>query len=186
MKENWFTTINDTTAEIKHAFGTLSEAALNWKPNAETWSIAQNLDHLMTIDTSYYPIIKAVESNSLKLPFQSRIGFIVKGFGKMLLRSVQPDRSHKSKTFPIWEPSTSDIPGSVVLDFEFHQKDLKQLIDRCEPLLENGAIIHSPANKNIVYKLSDAFEIIVTHQQRHLAQAKEVLAALPEDLKPEE
>ncbi len=36
----------------------------------------------------------------------------------------------------------------------------------------------SPANKNIIYTLETAFDIIVTHEQRHLAQAKEVLEML--------
>ena len=32
------------------------------------------------------------------------------------------------------------------------------------------------ANKNIVYKLETAFDIIVTHEERHFEQAKEVWA----------
>jgi hypothetical protein len=36
-------------------------------------------------------------------------------------------------------------------------------------------VISSPANKNIVYKLETAFDIIVSHEQRHLEQAKEIL-----------
>ena len=179
----WLDRIDDTTNKAKLHFNALGADALNWKSHPEKWSIAQNIDHLMTIDTSYFPIIQAAESGNLKLPFSSQIGILVKGFGKMILGSVQPNRSRKSKTFPIWEPSTSDIPGSVILDFEFHQKDLKQLIERTKPLVEKGTVIHSPANRNIVYKLADAYEIITIHQQRHLAQALEVLQALPEELK---
>ena len=41
--------------------------------------------------------------------------------------------------------------------------------------LANGVVISSPANKNIVYKLEVAFDIIVSHEQRHLEQAREVL-----------
>ncbi len=183
MIQHWIDQIDETTTGFKAAFEHLNEEALNWKPAPDKWSIAQNIDHLITIDTSYFPIIQAAEEESLKLPFISRIGLIVKGFGKMILGSVKPDRSRPSKTFPVWEPSSSNIDGSIVLDFEFHQRDLKILIERSIPLLLRGIIIHSPANKNIVYTLKDAFEIIVTHQKRHLAQAKEVLQLMPEDLK---
>ena len=48
----------------------------------------------------------------------------------------------------------------------------------CKDLLEKGTVISSPANKNIVYKLENAFDIITTHEQRHLEQAREVLADL--------
>jgi len=53
------------------------------------------------------------------------------------------------------------------------------MIAGCSDLLDKGTIISSPANKNIVYKLEMAFDIITTHEQRHFEQAKEVLAVLP-------
>lgn len=52
------------------------------------------------------------------------------------------------------------------------------MIKNSEDLLVNGIVISSPANKNIVYKLETAFNIIVTHEQRHFEQAKEVLIEL--------
>ena len=49
--------------------------------------------------------------------------------------------------------------------------NLKERIISAESFLHSGVIISSPANKNIVYKLEQAFEIIVTHEERHLNQA---------------
>ncbi|CAZ97441.1 Putative protein [Zobellia galactanivorans] len=40
-------------------------------------------------------------------------------------------------------------------------------------MIEKGCIISSPANKNIVCRLETAFDIIVTHEQRHFEQLKE-------------
>ncbi len=56
-----------------------------------------------------------------------------------------------------------------------HQSNLKELIESSKDLVEAGVVISSPANKNIVYKLEKAFDIIIIHEQRHLEQAKEVL-----------
>jgi DinB family protein len=170
--------IDETTNGFKQSFGKLSAQQLNFKPNAQTWSIAQNIDHLIVINETYYPVIKSLRQGVYKTPFIGKLGFVVNFLGKMILGSVQPDRSRKMKTFPIWEPSKSEIGVDILTRFEKHQTELKNLISGCQDLLEKGTVISSPANKNIVYKLETAFDIITTHEQRHLEQAREVLARL--------
>ena len=92
----------------------------------------------------------------------------------MILKSVHPGREKKIKTFPIWEPADSEFSDDLLLKFEAHQEELKQAIIKSEKLIASGAVIASPANTNIVYKLETAFEIIVTHEERHLSQTQEI------------
>lgn len=174
--QKWTSQLDKITAEFKQAFGSLSAEELNWKPDAQSWSIAQNLDHLMVINSSYFPVIQSIHQGTYTLPMMGRIGFVVNLLGKTLLAAVQPGKGKKTKTFPIWEPSSSQLPADIISRFEQHQKDLKQVIISSEELLDKGAVISSPANKHIVYKLETAFDIIVAHEQRHLEQAKGVLA----------
>jgi len=175
--ERWTHDIDLITDAFKREFGSLSIAQLNWKPNADTWSVAQNMDHLIVINKTYYPIIKEAREKTLKLPFVARIGFMVSWFGRLILKAVQPDRKMKSKTFPIWEPTTSAIDGDILIRFENHQADLKELIRSNLDLLDK--VIYSPANKNIVYTIEAAFDIIVAHEKRHLEQARELRSKLP-------
>lgn len=167
--------IDEVTDEVQKAFGSLSNAQLNWKPNPQTWSIAQNLHHLIVINQSYYQIIEAIRKGTYSVSFMGKMGFMVNFLGKTILQSVQPDRKKKINTFPIWEPSTSEIHTDILSEFVAHQNELKQMIRNSQDLIDKGTVIASPANKHIVYKLATAFEIIVTHEQRHLAQAKEIL-----------
>lgn len=175
MQDRWTHRIDSITAEFKQTFGALSEDQFNWKPNPQTWSIAQNLDHLIVINKTYEPVLAAVREGNYTLPFMGKLGFMVNFLGKMVLNSVQPDRKRKMKTFSIWQPSTSKIGGDILFKFEQHQIDLKGLILSNFDLLGKDVVISSPANKNIVYKLETAFDIIVAHEQRHFEQAKEVL-----------
>jgi hypothetical protein len=92
----------------------------------------------------------------------------------MILNSVQPDRKRKMKTFPVWEPAKSRITGDVLKRFSDQQSDLKEMIKNSENLLQTGTVISSPANKNVVYKLETAFDIIIAHERRHFEQAREV------------
>jgi len=176
--DRWTKKIDETTNEFKESFGALSVEQLNFKPNAQTWSIAQNIDHLIVINETYYPVINSIREGNYKTPFLAKLGFMVSFLGKTILDAVQPDRKKKMKTFPIWEPAKSEISGDILSRFEKHQTDLKNLITGSKDLLEKRTVISSPANKNIVYKLETAFDIITTHEQRHLAQAREVAAEL--------
>ncbi len=172
---HWHQQIDQNTQDFQAAFGHLSPAQLNWKPDPQTWSIAQNLDHLIVINSTYFPLLEKVRQGNYSLPFLARFGFLVNLFGKMILKASQPDRRRKMKTFPVWEPASSEISGDILERFAAHQAELKREIEASAGLLEQGTVIPSPGNRRIFYRLEMAFEIIVTHERRHLVQAKEVL-----------
>ncbi|MCO5250438.1 MAG: DinB family protein [Candidatus Kapabacteria bacterium] len=171
--------IDEITNDFNSKFANLTKDEWNWKPDSSVWSIAQNIDHLIVINSSYFPLISAIRKGSYQLPFVAKFGFIVNFFGKTILKAVQPDRRRKMKTFTIWEPTKSEIEDDILARFETHQSELKKIIEESTDLINRGAVISSPANKLIVYKLNTAFDIIVTHERRHLEQAKELLELMP-------
>ncbi len=170
------TEIDEISRKFSKKFGHLTREELNWKPDPAKWSIAQVIDHLIVINTTYFSVIKNVREGNYQLPFVGKIGFITNSLGNLILNSVEPGRKKKVKTFPVWEPATSDIDKDIVGRFLKHQEELKELIADSEDLLTKGTVISSPANKLIVYKLEKAFEIIISHEKRHYNQAKEVLS----------
>lgn len=172
--DNWTSTLNNITKQTLTEFGSLTSEQLNWKPNSSTWSIAQNLDHLIVVNETYYPVL----AGTYNTPFLAKIGFMVSFLGKTVLNAVRPDRKKKMKTFPIWEPTTSNVIGDILNRFQNHQNELIQKIEEAKGLVENGVVISSPANKHIVYKLETAFDIIVSHEQRHIEQSKELLSLM--------
>ncbi|SFF28026.1 DinB family protein [Thermoflexibacter ruber] len=175
---NWITEIDQITDAFKQNFSHLNNAQLNWKPNLNAWSIAQNMEHLIVVNESYYPVLASLKEGTYKTPLIAKIGFMVSFFGKIVLKAVSPDRRKKMKTFPIWQPSTSEVHTDILMCFDNHQNELKRQIENAKVFVEKGVTISSPADKNIVYKLGTAFDIIVTHEKRHLEQAKEVLNLL--------
>lgn len=180
--KNWTSTLDNITNQALNEFGTLSKEQMNWKPNSNTWSIAQILEHLIVVNETYYPVLASLENGTYKTPFIAKIGFIVSFLGKTVLKAVQPDRQKKMKTFPIWQPGTSKVSDDILKRFASHQNELKQKIENAKELVVRGIVISSPANKNIVYRLETAFDIIVSHEQRHLEQAKEVLNLLKQNV----
>lgn len=175
---NWTSTLNNITKQTLTEFGSLTSEQLNWKPNSNTWSIAQNLDHLIVVNETYYPVLASLKAGTYKTPFIAKIGFMVSFLGRTVLNAVQPDRKKKMKTFPIWEPTTSNVIGDILNRFQIHQNELIQKIEEAKGLVEKDVVISSPANRNIVYKLETAFYIIVSHEQRHIEQSKELLSLM--------
>lgn len=170
----WSGQIDKITEDFLGSFSHLSQEQLNWKPNAETWSIAENIDHLIILNETYYPILEELKKGTYELPFIARFGFAVSFFGKMILKSVDPERKKKMKTFAIWEPGESDLSKHILSQFEEHQIELKNQINDVEYLISKNTVISSPVNRNIVYKLETAFDIIVMHEERHYKQASDV------------
>ena len=175
---NWTHPLKDIAQTIKTTFGSLSTDQLNWKPNSETWSIGQNIDHLIVINSTYFPVFKALQGGNYKTPFVGKIRPLVRFFGNMVLNGVQPDAPKKIKTFPIWEPSHSAVPGDIVDQFQNHQNALISQIVAAQPFLAPPIVIASPASSFIVYTLPTAFDIIVAHERRHLLQAKKILGMM--------
>lgn len=172
------TEIDAITNKFKSRFGSLNLMELNLKPSLSTWSIGQNIEHLIHITDSYSTTFDNIINETHKLPGIAKLPFWAKMCGKMILKSVEPSREKKIKTFAIWEPSMSDVPESIIESFTSNQASFKKTIKALSASLNQNIIIASPANKNIVYSLDAALEIIIEHQKRHYNQASEIFDSL--------
>ncbi len=171
--------VEQITSLFVNEFDKLNSEQLNWKPNPDTWSIAQILHHLIVINETYFPIPKKIAAGEYRLPWIAKSGLMVEWIGKMILNSVSPNKGRKIKTFPIWEPSKSNIDSDILHQFAVHQSQLKAFIKENRKYIENGTVICSPASRKIVYTFSKAIEIILNHERRHLEQAKILKTKLP-------
>lgn len=176
--KDWISRIDAVTGAFQRELGPLAPENLNLKPNIESWSVAQVLQHLILVNSSYFPVIVAIKEKKYTLPVIGRLRFLVNWMGKFILSSVQPSEKKKIKTFPVWDPEETQVHLDVLSQFVQNQDALKAAIAGAEGLIRQGAVISSPANRYVVYTLETAFEIIVTHEERHLAQALDILSQL--------
>ena len=175
---NWTTQLDNISQELIAHFGRLNYEQLNWKPNKDTWSIAENLNHLIIVNESYFPIFESLEQGTYKAPIISKFKFIVSLYGRIILKVVQPERKKKMKTFKIWEPSINPIEDNILHKLISHNLVLKEKIMNTSLFVESGTVIASPANSLSVYNLKTTFDIIVSHEKRHIEQAIKVLIQL--------
>lgn len=174
-QQRWAIQLDTLTSDFTHAFEGLSVDQINRKPNAAAWSIGQIIDHIITVNETYFPIAEQLKKGTYRTPWTGRLPILVRWLGDFILNGVEPQRKRKVKTFPVWEPAQSDLPADILQRFAKHQKKLAEMMASCEKFIQAGAVIASPANRFIVYKLEKAFDIIIAHERRHLNQALEVL-----------
>lgn len=167
--------IEAITARVEALFGGLDAEALNRQPAPGKWSVAQCLDHIMVLNRTYFDIPAKIRAGAYPLPVHARFGFMTGFFGKFILDGVNPDRRKPIKTFPVWEPSHSDIPADIVARFKAHQEELKTFLAEAGALAAHGQVVVSPASRLVVYPMATLIEIILQHEERHVNQAAEAV-----------
>lgn len=162
-------------ADAKMLFGHLSAQQINWKPSAGEWSVAQCLEHLIAINSAYYPQFDRILSGEKKATLWERMPILPGLFGKMLVKSQAPNSHQKFKAPNLAQPSASAIDPQVVDRFvENHRETITKLraMERLDPA---KTIVTSPFVKLITYSALDAARLVVAHERRHFAQAQRVM-----------
>ena len=165
---------NAIAEETLSGFGDLTTPQLNWKPSADQWSVAQCFDHLVTANEAFFPIFERVLSGEKKHAFWESLPWLPAFWGKMLIKAVAPESKRKFKAPKIFHPSNSTVDGVIIRRFIDQQNQVIRYMKATEDLDLEKIKISSPVTKLITYSLIDAYRIIITHEQRHLLQAKRV------------
>ena len=164
-------------AEAQQTFGKLTAQQLNWKPNAESWSIGQCFDHLITANETYFPIFEQIIKGENPRTFWKSLPVLPTFFGWMLIKFLSPESTKRLKAPDIFKPSSSDIDSNIINDFAEQQNQLTSLMKKTAELDLRRIKIPSPAVRFVTYSLMDCYTILVVHEKRHFQQARRVLNA---------
>jgi hypothetical protein len=160
--------------QARGEFGGLKAEHLNWKPATESWSVAQCFDHLITTNAAYFPVMESIVAGKKQTNMAERLPLLPTLWAKLLIKSLDPKTTRKLKAPPRFQPSSSDISGSIIEDFVAQQSQLADSMEASKDLDVDKIVITSPAASFITYSLLDAFRILVVHEQRHFQQAMRV------------
>lgn len=166
--------IQQVSEDAMFAFENLNEMQLNWKPNADSWSVGQCLDHLIVSNRLYFPIFDSILNGTKKKTFWERLPFMPKVWGNAIVKALAPSNKDKTKTFPVFEPSQSQIPTAILSNFVKNNEQLIQYFQRLDGA-DHNIIITSPVAKFVTYSLGNTFKLLTNHEERHFLQAKRVM-----------
>ena len=168
--------LETVSSDVRREFGSFRSEQLNWKPNVDRWSVGQCLDHLMTGNKLFFPILDSIVSGTKKTVFMERIPLLPGVWGKLLIKSLNPKNTRKMKARPNFQPASSDLPSNIVHQFIDQQGEFADWMDKMKDMDLDRIIITSPAMKLMTYSVMDGYRFLVLHEQRHLQQAQRVVA----------
>jgi len=174
IADNWQMEIAEISWAFKQVLKDIPTPAFNMKRTTESWSPGEIMDHLHTVNASYFPIFESIIQGKYRKPILGYLPFIGKKIGEKILKSMISPK--KVKTFSIWEPRLSLIDPSIGDKFLKQQDQLSGYIQRLDPFLEKKLMIASPVNSLVIYQLDQAVSILLAHERRHLEQLKNTIS----------
>jgi DinB superfamily len=167
---------NDQTAQALVAG--LSEEQLNWQPTAGAWSVGQCLEHLCITNEAYMPPMSAALQGQPDAPVEEiRPGW----FSRWFLKSfVEPSPNARRVPAPRKIRPGMRVSAGVVERFLASNKACRELLVRSRSKDVNRIRFWNPLVSGVRFTVGVGFEIIASHEQRHLLQAQRVRdAAFP-------
>jgi len=161
--------------DAKTLFGHLNTQQLNWKPGGDSWSVAQCLEHLISINREYLPVFTRILKGERRKTLLQRIPLLPAVFGRMMIKILSPNSHQKFKAPTPAQPTSSSVDSQIVDRFIADQRETLAMMRSLEKNDPAKIIITSPFMSVIVYSLLDTFRLIVAHERRHFAQAQRVM-----------
>ena len=158
---------------VDKEFKMLSISELNQKENVDKWSVLECLEHLNRYAAYYNQAIKTALQQAKADTSES--GYKNGWFGKMSIDMMSPDNVKKQKAITKFNPVGSQLDKSVITQFLTYQQELLGFIATAKTKNINQRKVPVEFFKLMKMKIGDALAFVVTHEQRHILQAQEVL-----------
>lgn len=150
-----------------------TDAALNYKTDAKSWSVLECLEHLNLYGRFYLPEIAGrIKETTSKKEADFKSGWLGNYFAKSMLPK---EKLNKMKTFKSMNPINSNLDRTVIDSFINQQTEMLELLNKARSVSLNKTKTGISISKWIKLKLGDTFRFVIYHNQRHMIQAEKVL-----------
>lgn len=158
-----------TQSELKAVLKGLSASQLNYRPDSESWSIAECVEHIAITETNIFAIVEM----TLKGPTDPSLRGEVKMSDQQVL-SIIESREQKVKTRPEAEPSQK-FGGAAesYKAFLAKRKSNMKFVKTTDQDLRNRYF-------DFPFGKVDAYQVILFmsgHTRRHVSQIEEIIAS---------
>jgi hypothetical protein len=167
----------DIVRDTDATFGRFDARQLNWRPDAQQWSVAQCFDHLLSANRLMFAAAEQALTGAAPSTIWERLPVLPRVLGRALIRSQAPDSTRKYKAPAKAQPSVSDGAADVVERFVRQQREAGRMVLGLDELRVARVVMTSPFVRIITYSVLDGWRLVIAHNHRHLGQAKRVLQA---------
>lgn len=154
---------------------------LQYKPNADTWSVLEGIEHLNLYGDFYLPEIKQQMDKS-KYKIATPL-FKSSWLGNYFAQAMLPkEKLNTMKTFRDKNPNGSSLDKNVLEKFIAQQRNMLQLLQQAAQVNLTKTKTRITLTQWIKLRLGDTFRVVIYHNDRHRVQAEKLLVRLPFDL----
>jgi hypothetical protein len=147
----------------------VSVSQLNWKPGQDLWSVGQIYDHLNIANGLYIePLHHALEFGRSGNP-EVRHSF----FGKLIIASAGP--TGNAPVPKKLTPRNGPFDEQVFERFAADEQRLLELLKTADDVDLTRTPFRNPIMSFVRMNLADAFEIMVSHGERHIGQVEQLI-----------
>jgi hypothetical protein len=157
----------------------LNEERGGWRAEADSWSVAECLDHLATANRVYLnamkePAIRARERGRVRRG-PAKPGFV----GRWFARTMEPPvkMRFRMKAPRLIKPRTAPPLADAFAGFRTSQDEVRAFLLEYADLDLAGVRFPNPFVRGIRFSLATGLHVITAHQRRHLWQAWRVRRA---------
>lgn len=147
----------------------------NKKPDSDTWSLGEILDHLNFVDGLYIDRLKQTFADEESLPTGGE-SFKHRLWVRLTCKLFEPPYKIKFKVPGDNEPASDLSRETTLKQYEEHINTLIHYAEKGRAHDLEAIRIASPLSEKIKLSISEAFSFLATHQRRHLWQAEKMLA----------
>ena len=167
--------LDETAQQAEAMFGRLDARQLNWRPDDARWSVAQCVEHMVTANRLMMAAADAALDDAQPRTVWQRLPVLPGIFGRMLIRSQVPGGTRRF-TAPVQaQPAASDIAADIVHRFVAQHRDTVVRLRGLDEARAARTIMTSPFVRVITYSVLDGFRLMITHDHRHVEQARGVM-----------
>ena len=153
---------------------------IHQKPDISSWSTLEILDHLIKTSDIYLSSAKKTISrlDSKNSPLDQ---YSYSWIGKLAVKTMKPvkgKRKMKMKTFPKLSPADNLNRNEIFEKYVKQRTRMHELINEARFVDHNNYKINSALGSLVKFKIMEAFEFLLAHEERHILQARETLQML--------
>jgi hypothetical protein len=155
----------------------LSDEQFRWQPDGgRSWSVAQCLEHLATINVLYETAIRSAVEEARRRTWR-RTGPLAPGpFGRWFIGSQEPPVKRRLRAPSTVRPGSTLGREEIMRRYRASHESLKQLVRDAAAIDANRATFPNPFLKFLRVRVATGLRVLPAHERRHLWQAREVTA----------
>lgn len=160
--------------DARHSFGRLDDRQFNWREADTSWSVAQCVEHLVTMNRLMSGAMNDALEGKGRRAIAQRLPLVPAMFGRMLVRSQSPVSTRRFKAPPSGVPTASAIDRRMLDEFVDANRQMSARLQTLDERELARVIMVSPFMSFVAYSVLDGWRLIAAHNWRHVEQARRV------------